>query len=156
MQNADNSALEENAVTLHANLRKMDDRRRRIGNELKAVSRAYRCGGGNRDGYPGHLEKISGKLLNRITEAGEALDDVAPLDIHGIDHPAGKTHWARGIQAVWNREGIKHGADVVRLQPGRASGQVHGSATGRQRRRPKNEALGDSSIPRMKTERTAR
>src|SRR5437660_1506872 len=101
------TASEEHAVRLTTNLGKVDCRGRRR-HKPETVSRALRCGH-REDKSRGGLDEVPRELIHGIAESGDAPGHATPPQVKGVDdgaHNVAKR--TGGIEAIRNREGIKH------------------------------------------------
>lgn len=111
---------------------------------------------GDRNGDISNLEKVAREVVYCVMDAHETLDYTAPLDVNQIDAATHISEWPIRADAVWNREGVEHRADVLGMQLGCASTEIYTAAVFRQRCRPERKALRDAGIPGVIATRTRR
>src|SRR5438045_4258309 len=135
------ASREEDAVMLRAELCEIGFGRRRIGHEVETVSGLP--GRRDGDGNLGRtLEEVAAELISRVAESFYAARDAAPLDSQRIDDGAEDAERMRRVEAVGNREHVKHRADVAHVQMCCPAGDVHVSAIGGVFSAPKEERAG--------------
>ncbi len=96
---------------------------------------ALGCSCGDGDGDVPNLEEIAHEVVCCVMDSQEALCYTAPLEVNRINRPARESKRATRAEAVGNRESVKHCADVLGVEFGRACRQIHSSAAFRHRSR---------------------